>query len=491
MNEIIKIEAASRATKEYSSVISDLLRMLNNRFENINSKLDKIAEDIIITWFDYRDKIDENTTKVVNILFSLMLLGHIINILFIFPYKNQKKNQWARYCNHFAWMLITLLTIITFFLGAALGCIGILAKDSIPFMNFIFGEGNLLDQKYIFKDKVLAETLSVCLYHGGDLASELSGVQNSEVDFLNNLYLLRKSLKSVDDIDISELESYANPSSIISYRNHLLTYSDVTTITKRNDPNAPIMLLEELNKWSDGKNVNSYQKNCTTFINDQWVINKEKCNEGYIYANSQQSITNGTQCLVITEWTSDSIKSRYQSHPTGCNSPSDTSRYSNVKEAIYFYWAAIDNLSLQNTNLIADMETQLDIISEIFQNLVEKKISLTKGIELYTEGLNVLLSSNLKEGQDLYDVIDCSYLKNDLYVLYANLKDNLSKKALLMCIIFAALSLSNLIGQSFLVFYIIKNKQKVRKYELIDEEDKEVLKNNPGMIELKVMNLQK
>jgi hypothetical protein len=436
-----------------------------------------MLQKFITDWLDLKDGLNKNLIQVFNIILAVFLLLHIINVFAIFKFKQHKKYQYMRYFNHCAWIILTFLTVITFIIGAALGCIGILAKDAIPVINFVLGQDNLNGGQLIIEDKLIAETMNICLYHGGDLASEFFGLQNTEVDYLNQIYIKKNITQMMSSINKDELKS---SSAVNEFSTTLEKISKDILLIKEDSGNinSPKYLLNKLNKWTDSTYDSNYIKDCINVSKDRWVVKKDDCSSGYTYA-SPSDIKNFSQnCLVISDWSEDSVKSRYQSTPSGC--PNTGQQFKILEDGIYFNWAALDNISKQNQIIVSNMITRLSEIQTKFSLVANITILNNQKIINYVQDLYKTLDEYLDPGEDFYDLIDCSHLKYDLYVMYSNLKDKLSSNSLLLGTIFIIVSLANLIGNGFLVFFIIKNKQKVKKYELLEAEDQEAAaKNNP------------
>ncbi len=432
-----------------------------------------------------KDKLNQILIKVLNIILGLFLLLSILNVFAIFKFKKHKKYQYMRYFNHFVWIILGVLTIFTFFLGAVIGSIGIFSKDAVPIINFILGEDNLKHDRLIIEDKLMSETMNICLYHGGDLASEFFGLQNTEVDYLNQLYTNKDIIKIMGSMN---KDNFKNSIKVDEFSASLQNISkDILLISENaNIVNSPKNLIKKLNEWTDSTYTDNKIKSCTNPSKDRWVVNKKDCPNGYIYTSPSDTINFSQRCLVILEWSESSVKIRYQNTPSECL---DIDQNINIlNDKIYFYWKALDNISNQNQILITRMLNKLSLIKTKYTSVANLAISNNEKIINYASNLSKKLDKYLSSGKDFYNLIDCSHLKYDLYVLYSNLKDNLSSDSVILGTIFLIVSISSLIGNSFLVFFIIKNKQKVKKYELLEAEDQDALeKNNKN--EAKIINI--
>ena len=91
-----------------------------------------------------------------------------------------------------------------------MGCIGLFSKDSIPLMNFILSEKNLLNSNYIIQNKLTAQTLSICLNHRGELIIEQLGLQNTEIEYLNDFYIKINDFQPFVNMNQNSINQFAN-----------------------------------------------------------------------------------------------------------------------------------------------------------------------------------------------------------------------------------------------------------------------------------------
>ena len=75
------------------------------------------------------------------------------------------KIQCFRFCLHLFWIILGLLTIIFFIFGVLLGAIGLIGKDGVSAINYVFSAENLLlkPAPKILENSQAGDYLNVCL----------------------------------------------------------------------------------------------------------------------------------------------------------------------------------------------------------------------------------------------------------------------------------------------------------------------------------------
>lgn len=74
------------------------------------------------------------------------------------------KIQCFRFCLHFFWIILGLLTFLLFIIGVVFGVLGLVGKDGVDVFNYVLSSENLSSAKpKIFSDKTAGQYLNICL----------------------------------------------------------------------------------------------------------------------------------------------------------------------------------------------------------------------------------------------------------------------------------------------------------------------------------------
>lgn len=242
------------------------------------------------------------------------MLNITIAIIYIFC-----KVQFFRFLAHYFWIFFTLITISTFSISFVFGILSVLAYDSKNVLNFIFSNNNLLNEKYLIKDKNTADVLNICLNYGGDFATELINIKNTDMIFMDNIY---KYSYEIMEKDFHLNKTSNNIKNLKDFYTKLL-YNIELVKGKPNDLTIlPKDLSSELRKWSDFYVEGSYQVKCDNIIKDAWVTNRTLCPDTYEFISSDLK-TVKNYCLLIPDWTENNVRKRYEDRPSNCEKKPD------------------------------------------------------------------------------------------------------------------------------------------------------------------------
>lgn len=98
------------------------------------------------------------------VVFAAIAALSVLCIIFMLMYACCCKIQCFRFCLHFFWFLLGLLTVIFFLLGVVFGVVALIGEDGVDVFNFLLSQENLSrTEPYVFKDKQAGQYLNVCL----------------------------------------------------------------------------------------------------------------------------------------------------------------------------------------------------------------------------------------------------------------------------------------------------------------------------------------
>jgi len=176
-------------------------------------------------------------------------------------------------------------------------------------------------------------------------------------------------------------------------------------------PNTAQQTLSNWGIWCDKTSSGSLVSSCPNPPQDQYFGNSTFCTYTYISGNSS---TYGTSdCLVIPEWSSSTISSRYQSLKTNC--PTATNAlYSDAQTANVAYYSSMNSYYYSNSALlnkmIYDNTNQLNPQMSSTMNSLLTTINNVQGV---VNPLTNLLFS-LVGDNSIFAMINCFFIGLDI-----------------------------------------------------------------------------
>jgi hypothetical protein len=333
-----------------------------------------------------------------------------------------------------------------------------------------------MHHRLVINDAGTAEVINICLNYGGDIANQIIGTKNTEAFYMSEYHELTTRLFNSD----LGVNSSAVSTSIYKDISDLTGYSkDISSIMgEPTDSNSPNSMLNEMRKWSDSR-MNAYQKNCQgENTKDLWVQFPEKCEPIYSYLrigvnlNGQFNI-NISSCLVLSEWYDSYIASRLN-NITSCNNTNPD--FNSVSNAVIAYWDALTKLSSDNLSLTNRLIQELNLVNSKYSAAVLQTQSVVNDLKKRTSNsyqeIKKLVGDNA-----LYDIFNCGYVSEDLYAVYANLKEEVAPMCALLAGLLIVVSLVNNISIIFQIVLIFKFIETRRKYTLVDQDAPQIVED--------------
>lgn len=308
-----------------------------------------------------------------------------------------------------------VIMVLTFILGAAFGIIGLISTDGVSVIQYVFSTENLRSSTpKVIKNANSAAYLDVCLngkkfnkklnkiLGDGDLGKRIFKTDTSYTQYLDRLYNVSYSLVSTMNTINANKNSLAIQN--INAQLDLMKMNIILTTDTSLGADAILNQFLDWNSYSDSSSSNTKQKSCSTYTKDYWVSDSSTCPASYnIAAAGSTADGNSNNCLVLSQWSSAQVSSRYSSAPSGCTATSD---FSSIANAAISYFNAMKNYSLENTNLISELEAQNDDLNNAFTSMAEKLVSSISRIQGIINPL-VELFKNLVGNNGLFSLIQC------------------------------------------------------------------------------------
>jgi hypothetical protein len=281
-----------------------------------------------------------------------MIFIQCINILGLIVYIPCDK-QWGRYFNHFVWLFLIIITVISFIVGAFSGMVGLISQDLVPVFNFIFSNNNLLHDRYIIKNKPVADFINVCLNGDGNIGSQLFNLENTDFRYLSKLYLYSSLINSSNITRSGEMDEILNKLENKKDTTLCLNQKDVVG---NSNPNSATSMLERMNYYSNSSNYIG-DTNCNITLYDIWVLNPDDCDSdaNFITGMNPNSMTGQKTCMNLVDWNDYKLNIRYDGL-SSCKMKNDKN-FTDAFSAIMTYFKNLydyDSTNKDNLNLMID-----------------------------------------------------------------------------------------------------------------------------------------
>jgi len=161
----------------------------------------------------------------------------------------------------------------------------------------------------------------------------------------------------------------------------------------------------EWNAYTDSSVQGSYQKGCSSNTRDYWVSDSTTCPSSYTLIQGGGSNIGNPSCLVLSDWTSAQVNSRYGAAPAGCGA-TGSSDFTTVTTAASSYFNSMSSYSVDNSKLIDEIKTEHTNINSSFTSMAEKLLDLLNKIDNIISPL-VNIFKQFVGDSALFSLINC------------------------------------------------------------------------------------
>ena len=427
-------------------------------------------------WDYYRKLTKAFYYIIVLIYFILVLILAIAGITFLTGYVCSKEQKFIKSILVIIWNAVRFFSFSFFMYGGTFGMLSYAFKDGIGFMNYAFGPENLNSPNpMIIPNGTSIPMLQYCL-----LGNKTNFIYNFKLDTL-----LIESLENIYS-DLNKLIAYDTSSlkiNLFTINEVSKKIKDTTNINKLVDQTTKNAIIGDVL----GK-INKDLVNCS--LKDSWVSSITYCNgknkvniesmRNKISDNTTKDYTNslcdyGSTCCVLI----DKIYDLINNNTINNIYKECTDVYDNILFAV--------NLYREYNRIITDIDTIQNKISsyvnkmssEIYDKIEEISIKFKDSLESFSEDA-------ITYG-GIFSFMDCSFLKNDLNIIF-EVFTSLSNRSRSLCGITCSLACFGCVTVYFSLFCIYhsdKEKFKDLKHEKFggifsnDEYRKKNSKKNP------------
>lgn len=271
--------------------------------------------------------------------------------------------------------------LLSFLLGAILGLLSSIAKDSSLAIKTISEDPSIIKSGSLEKD-----VLDICLNGNGSLSTSSLIPIDFNKSLVDDIYFLENKINE----GIKLIENNLNYTSIeINY----YTYDKIKEYPDKFISDLSIALY----------NINE-KNSIIKEHKDVWKTNKDNCTGDYHYlappSTSSRNLKEENEnevfnCLVIREWTEEQIKERY-----GDNSDINTAKKN------------IDNCLDDNDKLIDEIINKNGVFKDKFVEIKDSEIGfLNYTLSVITPLRNIYIEY-ISKGS-IFDILNCGFIKRD------------------------------------------------------------------------------
>lgn len=413
---MIKIKNDIDTIKTNSNDIKNLLTSINSEYDKLIILYQNIEEHLVDNYLKVKDIIISKLGLATKIIYFITICVTILCIVLnsVYTCKVSNNVRKIRKIIHVLWNLLLGVIILFFLLSGFFGIIMVLGRELVPIFNYLISE-EYFENNTLF-GALQANTIKyfhICINdEETDIANSFS-LRTSVFAQIDSLYQNYNLLKNYTE-SLSQYEE--DVAYFEEYNNKLKQYFDdiaLSTTYEDYGVNDVTYNLEEFTRWTDYTVEDAIQTECGLGTKDQWVGNIAYCKTDYIYSLTG---TYSKNCLKISDWRSETVTKRYLA---ACLSIFGNT----VNTGISKYYGTINKYNNDNINLINKMTKGNDYLKALYETLLQEiKDEVTLNKQVLDEFVEPYTKYNsVNETENLYEMFNCSIIKNDLIGFYDKL----------------------------------------------------------------------
>ena len=406
--------------------VSELMDISKECFEEMNSSISDIKDEIAKYIIDYSDPIESYGKYVVKIIYIVIIsLACFSGFSVAMMYITAEECCYGKCCcgkgltktlSHISWNLMSLVMICSFMICGVVFLLSYLGEDLVQVITIIFGQKNLYSKNPILIKGNVSNIFDVCFHGDGDLAF-LIGLTNNQSSTYH----------------FDELNGIKND---INEAKEKVEQDDVVIKAFK----------EKLDNRKRYRDVNIYDFNTTTFINldnliytfndlikndeyDVWTLNETCPDENYLLIHcptedpvERKNVENEPipkECLNFKEW-KDNIENRYHSPIVLILDVT----YTTVLKAARYFVNAVNNITdyIDYGEAVSTLTDKLSISEETYYNVIRTELET---LNIYNRTIYDLISvfDGLNNGEgSLFSFLNCNFMKNNVLIIIKNLQ---------------------------------------------------------------------
>ena len=461
--------------REYSNYFD----LMETMYETLNRNIGEV----------YNHYMDSGIKVVCNLAVSLYFIFGILIffiIIFMFVYLCKKEStilvkKHVRVLIHVLWNFLFIFSIFGLILSGYIATYRKYSYNLISSFNYLISSDIIYSKsskenlflQYAKNDQISKglELFNIC-YNSSqstDIANIL-GIRDSILYHFDNIYKHYNILfKYVYNNNLNEdILAFINEKEDV-IDTYLSNITKTTSYETHHERDFSIY-INELNKYTDYGDKDTYQINCVTNTRDRWVTNKDDCPTDYEYSIDGSKPKN---CLLMSEWTLNNIKLRYG--PTCKTKSGDRTSVKANKylERLKGYYDA-------NKKLIIDMKNGVNTLIGLHDSLINN-INLELEIDNSILLNFTLPYSMFTNEESIYNLFDCGILKDDLIDFYDLTRHKLSTNSIVHMAILLLIGIINIISIYILIKILyIFNRTTLEEYNnnsIAEEVETKIIKN--------------
>ena len=407
----------------------------SNKIGELKEPIDQFKSQFYDNWYDIQKNIDEKGDKSLKIIFSVAtVITGSLTVLFILVLFCTCNNTCFKLIIHLLYYITILLTVFVFFLGGVFGLFGKISRDAVGVIRYILSEENLLskDPLIIGDNGEANDYINICVNGNGSLkyAFDLG-------ESLESLDKLQENKKQIDNYITQFSKITENPlitaktkeikNSKTNYLN-LNYYYYSGTGTTIGDKYPIFNQVYEINNYTakDGK----YRNPDCTYNYDEYWYNTTSVS-GYKYPESY-SDTAGNKILMYLYEPSLTESTYYTTRYTGDTCEAKSVYYATTNEATndivgFFESIQISMNSNDDDSINKGIADKNNNLNDAYMNVVDSSKTCLNDCSGVMDSIIGSLGSVLGDSGEFWNIINCGFAKQNLFILFEQLKNNMGK----------------------------------------------------------------
>ena len=435
LNKVLDEVSDAFNTINSDKKIDEQIDDISNKIGEIKEPIDQFKSQFYDNWYDIQKYIDDKGGLSLKIIFSVAtIITGSLTVLFILVLFCTCNNTCFKLIIHLLYYITILITVFVFLLGGLMGLLGKISRDAVGVIRYILSEENLQskDPLIIGDNGEANEYINICVNGNGSLkyAFDLD-------ESLDSLDKLQENKKQIDNY-ITQFSKIKENSIITAKTEEIknsrtdylnINYYDYSGTGTTIGEKYPIMnQIYEINNYT-AKNGKYRNPDCTYNYDEYWYNTTSV--SGYEYPESYTD-TAGNKILMYLYKPSLTESTYYTTRYTGDTCEAKSVYYATTNEASnaivgFFESIQISMKSNDKESINKGIADKNDQLNDAYMNVVnssKKCLNDSNGIKDYIIGP---LDSVLGDSKEFWDIINCGFVKQNLFILFDQLKNNMGK----------------------------------------------------------------
>ena len=353
--------------------------------------------------------INKNLRIIFIAFFAVIFVFGLIFVLFSFITVKCKKFG-LRYIAHFAWNIISIITLLLYILAAVFLIFSFLFTIIPRAFDILTDKEGIAT---LFKsDKKIQDIMLECFHGQGDLSKVLLSSSSQLTDF-DKYYDASFQLSEIN----AQLKDSENSKMATEWKAIYTKIPNNLALDNSTDINSGLSQINMMTSYTAKSSNTSKIENCSSKSDDYWVTDSNTCQKGAsILSPSDPTANYGKlQCLNFNEWGATQVTARYNGKPT-CPNADVPKEIVSIVNSLKAYGTASDQ-PLNN------LKTALDQINASYGTVSSQIVTnLNNAERVFDPLVNIMKDFSGKDG--IGGLTNCKFVQTNIKQLFGIIGDS-------------------------------------------------------------------